>query len=95
MNCPSRNSFNEEVVVGSLIPVRTPADASLCAKSQQVEHINEVQETDLLEDSHCINENARSQRLTEAANQPIDLILSNNHTLKTIQSDSIVAGDWA
>ena len=41
-----------------------------------------------------INENARSQRLTEATNRPTDLIGCNNHTLKTIQSDRIVAGEF-
>ena len=62
MNGPSRNSFNEEVVVGNLIPVRTPADASLmCARFHEDEHINEVQETDLLEDHHSMNsKNARA-----------------------------------
>ena len=66
----------------------------MCARFHEGEHINEVQETDLLQDNHCINENARRLRPAKATKH-IDLIWSNNHTLKTIQSDSIVAGYWA
>ena len=66
----------------------------MCVRFHKVKQINEVQETDILEDHYYINENARSQRLTKATNQPIDMILSNNHTLKTIQSDSIAAGEF-